>query len=303
LIDLDLNRAGDFVKMGKYHLSSGQKDRALEDFDRAVAISPMEPEALYFRGYIHLRKGRDENAIEDFTASLVYNSANIHAYINRGIAYDNTGQYSLALADYVGATSLAGPDDNDLMKSLYLRRGIDHFRTGAYNMAISDLLIAIERGSSTPAAHHHIAASYYASRRYYDAVKAYGNVVSLYPKDEKARLMLLNSMRKDADNDTGAVLNEHKAFVISNPSREIIRAISRHYLGMEAREEDDIIKAAEGSGDAALMCDTYYLLAEQRLMHGFTVGARSLLKKGEKVCPRDIPEYYLNRSLLNWLGR
>jgi tetratricopeptide (TPR) repeat protein len=303
LVDFDLTRAEGYVKRGKYHLSSGREDQALEDFDRAISLSPMEPEALYSRGHIRLKRGQNENAIEDFTTSLVYNSANVQAHVDRGMAYDKTGQYGPALADYVKAISLADPDDKVLMKSLYLRRGIDHFRTGEHNMAISDLIIAIERGNSTPEAYHHIAAAYYASRRYYDAVKAYTNIISLYPRDEKARLMLLNSMRKDADTDTGATLNDHKDFVISTPSRSLIRAISRHYLGMEAREEKEIILEAENSGDAALMCDTYYLLAEQRLMHGFTVGARKLLKKGEKTCPKDIPEYYLNRSLLNWLGR
>ena len=82
-----------------------------------------------------------------------------------------------------------------------------------------------------------------------------------------------------------------------------IRSISRHYLGMETLSEEGIIAATKAYGNTVNICEAYYLLAEQKLMHGYTVGARKLLKKGEKACPTNIPEYYLTRSLLNWLGR
>ena len=303
LTDFDLTSAEGYIRRGEHRLASGLPDKAYEDFDRAIAISPMEPEAFYYRGHIRLEDGRNEEAIDDFTTSLVYNSINVQAYMERGTAYDNTGEYALALADYMEASSLANPSDPALMGLLLKKRGIDHFRTGFYTQSVEDLRAAIGYGEGSPEVLHHIAAANYAARNYSEASNAYKKIVEQDPDDEKARLMLLNSRRKDPDIDTGAMLSELKGFVVSTPSIDPVRAISRHYLGMEALSEDDIILAAEKEGNPEELCETYYLLAEQRLTHGFTVGARSLLKKGEESCPRDIPDYYLTRSLLNWMGR
>jgi len=303
LIDFDLSRPTGHIERGKHHLSANQAELAFEDFDRATTMSPPKAEAFYFRGTLQLQRGLNEQAIEDFTRSIELDPENISSFMKRGAAYDNTGQHSLALGDYASAASLAPPKDTALLKEIYFRRGIDNFRTRAYNNAISDLILAIEYGKNIPAAHYHIAASYYASRRYYDAAKAFREIIALYPGDEKARLYLINSMRKDADADTGAILNELKEFVVSTPSSEPIRAISRHYIGMESLGEEGMIASAKEKGTPVELCETYYLLAEQRLMHGFTIGARSLLKDGEKICPTDIPEYFLTRAMLRWLGR
>lgn len=303
LIHFDLTRAEGYIERGKYHLARGLSDKAFEDFDTAISISHLEPEAYYYMGDLHLQKGRNEEAIEDFTTSLVYNPDNVHAYIGRGTAYDNTGQYDLALNDYVKASSLSSPSDSALMGQLLLRRGIDHLRVGYYTEAVKDLREALEHEKESPDVLHHIAAANYAARNFRNAADSYREVLGVAPNDEKARLLLLNSLRKDPDFDSGAILNDHKDFVVATPSQAPVRLVSRHYLGMEALTEEEIIKATEKNGTPAELCETYYLLAEQRLLHGYTIGARKLLKKGEKACPKDIPDYYLTRSLLNWLGR
>ena len=51
---------------GVGYLNKGEFDKAIEDFNKAIAINPNYAKAYYNRGVIYYKKWLDEKAISDF---------------------------------------------------------------------------------------------------------------------------------------------------------------------------------------------------------------------------------------------
>jgi tetratricopeptide (TPR) repeat protein len=107
---------GDYeVRQGDIHLSSGEYDEALADFDRALEEQPDHRGALMGRALVFLQTGRDAEAEAELTYLIdtlegtlaeddtTGQGALAAAYANRGIVRDRQGSHERALADYVKA--------------------------------------------------------------------------------------------------------------------------------------------------------------------------------------------------------
>jgi tetratricopeptide (TPR) repeat protein len=119
---------GDFeVRRGDIHLSDGEWDEALEDFNLALKEQPNHRGALMGRAIVYLQTGRDAEAEAELQYLITYLNANLEpddatgvgtlaaAYANLGILYDRQGRYKEALANYVAAlktdeAAVDGPD-------------------------------------------------------------------------------------------------------------------------------------------------------------------------------------------------
>ena len=84
------NRANAFDDKGDYA-------RALEDFDRAVAINPQDADAFNSRGTTYTGLGRHESAIQDFDKAIQLNPSSPMAFSNRCFARAVLGQLEEAL--------------------------------------------------------------------------------------------------------------------------------------------------------------------------------------------------------------
>ena len=83
-------------------LAYGEKgffDLAVEDFSRAITISPKFNMAYNNRGVAYFFKKEYSKALEDFNKAVFLDRNNAEAYINRGYVYLKTGNMSLALLD------------------------------------------------------------------------------------------------------------------------------------------------------------------------------------------------------------
>ena len=116
----------------------GQFERAIEDYDRAIALNASFTNAYINRGLDFYETGQLERAIIDFDHAISLNPAHAAAYYNRGLAFDKMGQLDKALADYDQALSL-GPYDADA----YNNRGRVFSRRGQLDRAIADFDRAI----------------------------------------------------------------------------------------------------------------------------------------------------------------
>lgn len=100
-------RSATYVNRGVIYMRRGDREAALADFERAIAIGPHTAEALVNRGAIRIVEQRYEEALADTERALGMElSQPERAYFNRGIAYEEMGRLREAYADYRRASEL-----------------------------------------------------------------------------------------------------------------------------------------------------------------------------------------------------
>jgi len=164
LINLDPTRAEAFYNRGRIYYFKHQYGRAIQNFDRAIAIfssldltyrnhgTPLVSKeklqlvissfALMYRnrGQAHHKKEQYQHALRDLDQAIRINPKDAGAYNARGAVYDELKQYSKAIQDFDRAIALA--PDNAIY---YFNRGHIDAVTGKFNRAINYFGEAIER--------------------------------------------------------------------------------------------------------------------------------------------------------------
>ena len=97
-----------------------QFNRALADYDRALALDPNLADAYNNRGILHLARGDVEAAQADFSAAIAINPAHALAYYNRGIALRLHGDLEDSKKDLEQAATLT-PRLRDSVRMLVSR--------------------------------------------------------------------------------------------------------------------------------------------------------------------------------------
>jgi tetratricopeptide (TPR) repeat protein len=85
---------------GNAFFSSGDIDRAIESFSKALRLNPSYAGALIGRGVALRKKGDYENAIADLSEALYLDPKNAKTYYYRGSILDRQGNYAKAVSDY-----------------------------------------------------------------------------------------------------------------------------------------------------------------------------------------------------------
>jgi hypothetical protein len=131
-----------FNNRGSAFYKKGLPDKAIEDFDKAIALDPSYYEAYNNRGTVFLKLGLFDKAIADFDKTISINPGRAAPYVNRGKVYFLMGQYVRAEENFNKAISLS-----QNYAVAYLNRGTLFFLTGNIPLAISDFQKACELGN------------------------------------------------------------------------------------------------------------------------------------------------------------
>ena len=107
-------------------------DGAIKLFDEALELKPDYAEVYDNRGTCYADLGQHERAIEDFDKAIALNP-NFLVYNNRGCSYFNLEQYEQATQDLDKAIQLM-PD----FAASYIVRGCSYFKLEQYERAIRD---------------------------------------------------------------------------------------------------------------------------------------------------------------------
>ena len=92
--------------VGAYHYradayqASGDTHRAMQDYNRVIALRPKDPFRYYARGLAYQRLGESSLALADFSKAISLRPNYENFYLARARAYQMLGKYSQALADY-----------------------------------------------------------------------------------------------------------------------------------------------------------------------------------------------------------
>lgn len=133
---------------GKIQFHEGRLPEAIADLDAALLAGlpgdSLASEAHAIRGFAWKRSGNKEKALADFNRAIELNAGNALALRVRGATYAALGEYQKTLADYT-ASIAADPENPDSLnhRAVFLAGcPDDHFRNG--KQALADATKACE---------------------------------------------------------------------------------------------------------------------------------------------------------------
>ena len=168
------SRGQAFDKMGRF-------DRAIEDYDEAIALSPTLTVAYYNRAVVFDKLGQYDRALADYNRVLTLDPNYYGAYINRGLFFYNTGQFNSAIADFDRAISLK-PADSEA----YYNQGLVFDKTGQLDKALADYARAISLNPNDPDAYNNRGQVFYRMGYIDDAIADFTRAISLNPAYSEA---------------------------------------------------------------------------------------------------------------------
>jgi len=117
-----------------YVKSGGDINKGLNDFSKAITLDPNYVDAYGNRAKVYLNMGEMQKAIDDCNKAIKISPDKCEvAYFNRGLAYMNIDEPEKALDDYNNVIRLA-PDNAEA----YAKRGVINSQLGNTQGAISD---------------------------------------------------------------------------------------------------------------------------------------------------------------------
>ena len=126
--------AGALTSAGVTHLQMRQYERAIRDFDRALALQPGLVVAWRQRALAYRSKGDYERALADFEQAILLAPSDARLYTDRGVAYELLGDYASAIRDFNRAIAFK-PNHASAIEG----RGRTYFYLGNFAQAAADL--------------------------------------------------------------------------------------------------------------------------------------------------------------------
>ena len=144
-------------------------------------VEDEETEKHFNQGLNKAKAGDYYGAINDYTKALMISPNYANAYYNRGISKHNLKDYNGAISDYTKAIEL-----NPNFANAYNNRGLSKHNLKDYNGAISDYTKAIELNPNNALAYYNRGISKDDLKDYYGSISDYTKVIELNPNDVDA---------------------------------------------------------------------------------------------------------------------
>src|SRR5882672_6459236 len=84
---------------GDGYRSTGEYDRAIQDFDRSIQLNPNSASTFINRGLAYKKKEQYDRALQDYDKAINLDPRAEIAYDNRGNTYDEKGDHDRAIQD------------------------------------------------------------------------------------------------------------------------------------------------------------------------------------------------------------
>ena len=162
----------------------GQTDKALEDYDRAIALDPSFDKAYNNRAVIFDKKGDTDKALVDYNKAIELNPSFDKAYRvfnNRALLFEKRGLPDKALADYGRAIALKPSFDE-----AYYNRAVLFEKLGQPDKALADYDKAIALRPSFDTAHYKRALLFEKLGQQDKALEDYDKIIVMNPSFDRA---------------------------------------------------------------------------------------------------------------------
>ena len=166
-------------------------DRAIEDFNTLISLTPESSSAHHLRGVSHGKLGDYTSALYDLNAAIALDPDNADLFRTRGLAHGHLRRHESALADF--SECLRREPSN---ASALRDRGCIYVHMKRYREAIQDLSGAISRRPEDMEAYHNRALALYNLGRYESSIADSLQVLEVNPHDGDALLDIGRSYLK-----------------------------------------------------------------------------------------------------------
>ncbi len=127
LINVDSDDKLALLARGSVYLKTGDTDKAVGDFTRAIEIDSKHPKAYHLRGLAREMAGDDDEALLDFNRAIEIDSEYGAAFFSRANLLTKMGQEDLALEDMKMVNQISNlniesfADENNVWRSRHLQ--------------------------------------------------------------------------------------------------------------------------------------------------------------------------------------
>jgi tetratricopeptide (TPR) repeat protein len=127
------HNAVDYNNRGLIYFQSGERGKALYDYNTALKLNPNLASAYNNRANYYAACGELAAALADYDQAIDLNPVHVRAWINRGITWRDLGQYEQAIENFEVAQIFG-----QLEGHIWAERGRTYHLWGDWNCAIAD---------------------------------------------------------------------------------------------------------------------------------------------------------------------
>jgi tetratricopeptide (TPR) repeat protein len=155
----------------------GRYEEAIGAWNRALELSPSDPQALMNLGMSLMKVRRLDEAIAHLERSVASDAGNAEGYLNLGIALAMSGRLHEAIARYEMALQ-RDPNSPEVHSNL----GVALVQTGRSDEGIAHYRQALETNPNYPEVHNNLAAALAGAGKLDEAILHFRRVVELKPE-------------------------------------------------------------------------------------------------------------------------
>jgi lipoprotein NlpI len=270
---------------GNGYFHKGDLDRALVDYNQAIAFNPWAPEAFYDRGLVYEDKADVDRAISDYDEALrlgiadrfgKVKASSAGAHYGRGLARLHRGDIDGAIADDTVSIKLVSTN-----AFVFFERGCAYDMKGAHDLAIADYTTAINL-VPTDDVEFYIArgAARFDTAQYRAATADLALAMQMWPTNIEVALWLyIARTRAGTGNPRAAITLIYLQHQAPKASSRWPYPLVELFFG--SRTAAATLAAAETSHER---CEAGFYVGEWDLMHGKRDQATRLLQSAARTC-------------------
>lgn len=171
--DRNNNQVNQYLQQGKRYYEQGKYGAALNNYNQAVHIDPLDEEVYYLRAKVLARLERLPEALEDLDKALKLNPQHEQVHYEKGNIYSKLGQAQLATESYAKVLEI-NPDNEDV-------RAMFAYNSGNYQEAINYFDKILAKDTNDLYTYYYKGNSLYYIGNYQAAIEQFDKALKINP--------------------------------------------------------------------------------------------------------------------------